>query len=582
MANTTISALPAIATATLNDVLPTDQGGVTYKVSNLQIWRLFGFNAGLLSPSNGGTGVNNGSSRLTLGSNFTTTGGFSGTLSFPSSSTYTFPSGSQTLAGLNGFTMGAVINMGGFNINNMADPTLAQDAATKAYVDSNIPSLPISLANGGTNANLTAANGAIPYSSASAITFLAPTATASLPLLSGSSTAPTWAAVSYPASLATNSIVYGSGTNAMGSIVTTNSATLTTGSGGIPQWVAPGDNALVSFQKGSPGIVLIPGRNRIVNGDFSIWQRGAGGSASLSVTQNSTKYTADRWQLMTGANQMSRVFQGFANSTGGTATVQRNATDTGIGIMRFCTSLTTDMCIGMAGNTCTLSFQASAGANFSSASSVLTATIYSGTGTNKSGINGAFTGNVTHSQNFTLTTSTQYFFFSAAIASNVTQLAVEFSFTPVGTAGAADTFTLSQVQLENSPNPTPFDQKSFSAELMDCQRFFNKTFNYSVIPNTNLGASFLAGALTSYSWAATTTGGLQGQWFFPTIMLTTPTIITYDPWASSVNWGSTSSISSFVPTVTAGTQSVVITSTSGTLVINDFWNIHVTADCDLT
>ena len=58
-----------------------------------------------------------------------------------------------------------------------------------AWNASNIP-----LANGGTNASLTAANGAIPYSTASAMAFLAPTGTAGLALLSGSSSAPIWSA----------------------------------------------------------------------------------------------------------------------------------------------------------------------------------------------------------------------------------------------------------------------------------------------------------------------------------------------------------------------------------------------------
>jgi hypothetical protein len=50
----------------------------------------------------------------------------------------------------------------------------------------------LSLARGGTNANLTASNGGIFYSTASAGAILSGTATANLPLLSGSSAAPTW------------------------------------------------------------------------------------------------------------------------------------------------------------------------------------------------------------------------------------------------------------------------------------------------------------------------------------------------------------------------------------------------------
>lgn len=50
----------------------------------------------------------------------------------------------------------------------------------------------INLSHGGSNANLTAANGGIVYSTATAMAILAPTATANLPLLSSSNSAPTW------------------------------------------------------------------------------------------------------------------------------------------------------------------------------------------------------------------------------------------------------------------------------------------------------------------------------------------------------------------------------------------------------
>ena len=55
-------------------------------------------------------------------------------------------------------------------------------------------SVNIGLPYGGTNASLTASNGGIVYSTATAMAILSGTATASLPLLSGSSSAPTWGA----------------------------------------------------------------------------------------------------------------------------------------------------------------------------------------------------------------------------------------------------------------------------------------------------------------------------------------------------------------------------------------------------
>lgn len=57
--------------------------------------------AGVLIGSNGGTGVNNGSSTLTLAASLATTGAGAPTLAFPgSSATFTYPGASDTLAGV--------------------------------------------------------------------------------------------------------------------------------------------------------------------------------------------------------------------------------------------------------------------------------------------------------------------------------------------------------------------------------------------------------------------------------------------------------------------------------------------------
>lgn len=138
MAGVTITGLPPVTSAAYTDVLPVVQNGVTSEESLSQISILFGFDAvsRIISPVHGGTGVDNGDNQLTLSGDLTTTGAFNPTLNFTGGNTYTFPSAGQTLAGLAGFTMGAAINMGSHQINAVADPTLAQDAATKNYVDS--------------------------------------------------------------------------------------------------------------------------------------------------------------------------------------------------------------------------------------------------------------------------------------------------------------------------------------------------------------------------------------------------------------------------------------------------------------
>lgn len=84
-------------------------------------------------------------------------------------------------------------------------------------VPSCITTLPfnVSLATGGTNASLSASNGGIFYSTASAGAILAGTATASLPLLSGATAAPTWATISYLTSATSGGIPYFSSSTAM-------------------------------------------------------------------------------------------------------------------------------------------------------------------------------------------------------------------------------------------------------------------------------------------------------------------------------------------------------------------------------
>jgi hypothetical protein len=92
--------------------------------------------------------------------------------------------------------------------------------------------VPLSL--GGTNANLTASNGGIFYSTASAGAILSGTATASQVLLSGSSAAPAWSSATYPSSTTANQLLYSSATNVIAGLATANSAVLVTSSAGVP------------------------------------------------------------------------------------------------------------------------------------------------------------------------------------------------------------------------------------------------------------------------------------------------------------------------------------------------------------
>jgi len=92
----------------------------------------------------------------------------------------------------------------------------------------------VALAYGGTNANLTASNGGIFYSTASAGAILAGTATANQILMSGSSTTPAWSTATYPATTTINRLLYSSAANTIVDLATANSGVLITSAGGVP------------------------------------------------------------------------------------------------------------------------------------------------------------------------------------------------------------------------------------------------------------------------------------------------------------------------------------------------------------
>ena len=92
----------------------------------------------------------------------------------------------------------------------------------------------IGLINGGTGANLTASNGGIVYSTASAMAILSGTATANQIILSGSNTTPAWSTATYPATTTINQLLYSSSANIIAGLATANSGVLITSSGGVP------------------------------------------------------------------------------------------------------------------------------------------------------------------------------------------------------------------------------------------------------------------------------------------------------------------------------------------------------------
>ena len=284
-------------------------------------------------------------------------------------------------------------------------------------------------------------------------------------------------------------------TNAMATAITTAGDTLYgTGSGTFSRLGIGTAGQVLQVNSGatapewataSAGSTNVAGKNGVLNSNFSVWQRGttisgAGGGA----------YTADRWFLYAGSNgTVSRQATGDSTNLPFIqycARVGRLNAVTDATAFPFSQSFESVNSIPFAGKTVTLSFYARKGANYSPTSSALPVVLATGTGTDQNYSSAGFTGSATPiSQTATLTTTWQRFSYSATLSSSATQLAVSFNYVPVGTAGAADYYEVTGVQVEIASSATAYspNTSTFQAELAACMRYFyaaNGSNRYSI------------------------------------------------------------------------------------------------------
>jgi hypothetical protein len=215
------------------------------------------------------------------------------------------------------------------------------------------------------------------------------------------------------------------------------------------------------------------GKNRVVNGGMDWWQRGT----SFNFANTSSNYSADRWAAISATvGTMTRQTTSDTTNLPNIqycARIQRTAAQTGtsaIGIYQFFESVNA---IPYAGQTVTLSFYARRGANFSATSNALSANLYTGTGTDQNPFV-AYTGSANPiTGTATLTTTWQRFTFTGTLAATATELYISLGFTPTGTAGAADYFEITGVQLELGSYATTFSRAggTIQGELAACQRY---------------------------------------------------------------------------------------------------------------
>jgi hypothetical protein len=211
--------------------------------------------------------------------------------------------------------------------------------------------------------------------------------------------------------------------------------------------------------------------NPVLNSAMQVWQRGT------SIVPTSNSYVADRWYSF--ANSAATASRQNTNDTTNLPSIQyclrmqRTAGSTSVVAFVLSQSMETINSIPFAGKTVTLSLYARRGANYSATSNFMGFRLWSGTGTDEN--QASYTGAaIPLDGSATLTTTWQRFTVTGTVATSATEIAVQIYGTPTGTAGAADFFEVTGVQLDVGSVALPYrtNAGTFQGELAACRRYF--------------------------------------------------------------------------------------------------------------
>jgi hypothetical protein len=130
--------------------------------------------------------------------------------------------------------------------------------------------------------------------------------------------------------------------------------------------------------------------------------------------------------------------------------------------------------------------------------------------------------------------------------------------------------------LNRGSMPEPFERLPHGLALMQCQRFFAKTFPLGTAPASETG---LPGALFSYCIISNAIPAVR--WHYPVAMRGTPTFTFYNPSLPNAQW-STGGANAVAAMGSATAENVRIgTQTIPTISPGTFTSIHAVADAEL-
>jgi hypothetical protein len=290
-------------------------------------------------------------------------------------------------------------------------------------------------------------------------------------------------------------------------------------------------------------------RNNIINGDFAVSQR-ATSFTSTSSANNDDTYTLDRWYILSDGNDAIDVTQ--ETSVVPTNELTAIALDVETINKKFGIAQIIEQknCVGLIGNTVTLSFKAKVSATtkldnvkcaivaWSGTADTVTSDIISAWGAE--GTNPTLIANATYENtpaNLSVTTSYVTYSVSAAVDTASTKNIIVFIWSDVTDTTLGDFLYITDVQLEKGSAASDFEFLPVDVNLARCQRYYFKNLAEQNMP--------LASGVTNGSTNARYTLN------FPSRMRASPTLSVSSASGFKVYCGSTNvtttSISFYYP-----------------------------------
>lgn len=238
-------------------------------------------------------------------------------------------------------------------------------------------------------------------------------------------------------------------------------------------------------------------RNRIINGDMLIWQRGTSFSLPSGGISSANNYTADRWMCYSGGSNpghtVTRSTDVPSSDFQYSLRNQRNSGNTSTGAVYSTQFIESVNCFDLSNKMCTLSFWAKAGSTYSGTNGQLGVTVGTGTTADQgySVLSGAGWAGYTTPLNVTPILNRYWtrYTYSFMVGSGTQEMFAMFYNNTTGTAGADDSYYIAGVQLEKGPVATPFEKRHYGIEYLLCQRYY---FRHSGNTSTD---SFCLGAV---------------------------------------------------------------------------------------